>query len=437
MSLPFRVAETKTVQNHRERAHARPNENAHKIGARSMPFATISRMRTNIANSYMEDRSCPICASDKHRPLFEYDNFQFYTDAVLTKQATIRQVQCLDCYSAFMNPVFTPEGFAILFAEAGASYGSTAGRQTEQLAWLKARGLLENGTTLLDIGCYDGSFIGKLPAGIQGVGVDIDEPAIERARQRFASNGSHRFLCADFERFEVDRPVDVITMFHVLEHLPRPAAVLRRLAELATPNTRILIEVPVFENVIFGDICGFATVQHLTHFSVASLNNILHESGWRQVSAEAMEGYNGYRVIAEPAARTRFEAAPDDAGLILNYLSKWYKAVAVVEARIRGLKAPRCILRGGGLQTEYLLQLTSLFSGTHEFLIADKDPLKQGKAWRGIPIVGTDCLASADWSGTQLVLSSYSHQEAMRDEARALGLLADKVVPLYDHVSRY
>jgi len=346
-------------------------------------------------------------------------------------------VQCLDCFGVYMNPVFTPEGFAVLFAEAGASYGSTSTRQTEQIGWLTDHGLLAPSTTLLDIGCYDGSFIGNLPAGIKGIGVDIDQPAIDRANDRYRVSTPHRFICADFERFEVGEDIDTITMFHVLEHLPQPVAVLRRLAALASSRTRLLVEVPIVEKVIFGDICGFVTVQHLTHFTKASLHNVLHAAGWHVVSSSEMEGYNGFRVVAELAPRMICVPQRGDIGLFLNYLRGWYGAVGEVEARLSRVKASRCILRGGGLQTEYLYQLTSLFAGERRFLIVDGDPMKQGKAWRGIPIVGPDCLTAMDWRDTQMVLSSYSHQDAMREEARAKGLPESAVVSLYDRIWRY
>lgn len=411
------------------------------VGALAAPkinleFHAIHADRQSNLAAYMNWRPCPVCGCERHRPILEYQNFQFYTDAAVPKQTTIRQVQCLECFAAFMNPVFNPAGFAVLFAEAGASYGSTSGRQTEQLQWLKEHGLLEPKTTLLDIGCYEGSFIGKLPAGIKGIGVDIDAPAIERAKLRFGGAG-HAFICADFERFDVAESVDVITMFHVLEHLPRPVEVLKRLAALSSPKTRLLVEVPVVENVIFGDACGFVTVQHLTHFSIASLRNVLHAAGWKIASSQSMEGYNGFRVIAEPGPRVACAAGSRDVGHFLGYMSAWYKALSTLEERLSRLTAPRCILRGGGLQTEYLLHLTSLFAGERKFLIVDGDPLKQGKTWRGIPIVGTDCLATIDWSDVQMVLSSYSHQDAMRAEAAAVGVPAGALIALYDRIWRY
>ena len=150
-----------------------------------------------------------------------------------------------------------------------------------------------------------------------------------------------------------------------------------------------------------------------------------------------MEDYNGFRVIAEPAGGRDPQPEPGDLERYTRYLSRWYEAVAALETRLRQSTTPRCVLRGGGLQTEYLFHVTSLFAGDRKFLIVDGDPLKQGKTWRGIEIVGPDCLASVDWRDTQIVLSSYSHQEAMREEAQALGIPAQAVISLYDRIWRY
>ncbi len=405
-----------------------------------LPFARLEPAKGATSNAYMSARPCPTCGGERNRLLFAYDNYQFYTDADVPKQAAIRQVYCLDCFGVFMNPVFTPEGFGALFAEAGASYGSTSNRQEEQIAWLTDHHLLAPGGTLLDIGCYDGSFIGKLPEGVNGVGVDIDGPAVARAQERFGAGTRHRFICSDFEEFDIDAPSDVIVMFHVLEHLPRPVAVLQRLAKLSTAKTRLVVEVPVFEDIIrlaFGDVSGFLTVQHLTHFSIASLHNVLRRAGWNPIQSVSMEDYVGFRVVAEPASRLDFRPERADHSLVMNYMSGWYATISDVEARIQKLHAPHCILRGGGLQTEYLYQLTSMFAGERDFVIIDKDPLKQGKNWRGIPILGPEHLAKADWNNTQMVLSSYSHQAAMVEEARAGGIPEAAVVSIYDKVRRY
>ena len=401
-------------------------------------FARFSNDHPASKVAYAAARPCPLCGGLEHRPLLEYEDFQFDVDTAVSTRVAIRQVQCRACFATFMNPVFTPEGFAVLFAKAGASYGSSSYRQTEQIGWLEAHGLLAPGRTLLDVGCFEGSFLDKLPEGIRGLGVDIDAPAIERANRR-AVGADRRFVCADFETVALDERVDVITMFHVLEHLPRPVAVLRQLARLSHPGTRLLVEVPVIENALFGDVCGFLTVQHLTHFSIGSLGNAMAAAGWRLITAESIGDYKGYRVIAELAGA---EAAtivpvPEDCGRFLNYLSGWYRALTRIEARVRCLDRPLCVLRGGGLHAEYLYHLTSLGGGGREFLVVDGDPLKQGQSWRGIPIVGPEILPALDWSRTRILLSSYGHQETMREEARRLAIPDDAVLALYDQVFRY
>ncbi len=400
-------------------------------------FARFSRSHPTPAAGYLAARPCPLCGGSEHRPLLEFEGFQFYVDTAVSTRATIRQVQCRDCFAAFMNPVFTPEGFAVLFAKAGASYGSSSHRQDEQIGWIRERGLLAPGGTLLDVGCFEGSFLDKLPEGVRGIGVDIDAPAIERANRRSAGP-ARRFVCADFESAVLDERVDLITLFHVLEHLPRPIAVLRQLARLAHPGTRLLVEVPVVENMNIGDVCGFLTVQHLTHFSTGSLGNALAAAGWRITAAETIGDYRGYRVVAELAGHEEaVKPVPEDRRHLLAYLSDWHRALAEIETRIRRIDSPRCVIRGGGLHAEYLYHLTSLADGDREFLVVDGDPLKQGGSWRGIPIAGSEGLAGIDWSETRLLLSSYSHQEAMRDEARRLGIPDAAMVALYDQVFRY
>ena len=171
-------------------------------------FARFSRSHPAPAAGYLALRPCPLCGGAEHRPLLEVADFQFYVDTPVSTRATIRQVQCRDCFAAFMNPVFTPEGFAVLFAKAGASYGSSSHRQDEQIGWIRERGLLAPGGTLLDVGCFEGSFLDRLPEGVRGVGVDIDGPAIERANRRSAGP-LRRFVCADFETVVLDERVDL------------------------------------------------------------------------------------------------------------------------------------------------------------------------------------------------------------------------------------
>jgi Methyltransferase domain len=337
-----------------------------------------------------EHRPCPICGSDCTRTVLQFDQFQFYSDSKeVPKRVEIREVQCLDCFALYLNPCYTSYGFSVLFAEAGCSSGSTVGHCNEQIEWLRSRRSLQAGCCLLDAGYYEGGFLAKLPEKMKKIGVDIDEPAIARGRKAHQGKGIE-FILGDFENFRCGKRLDTSTMFHVLEHLPRPLAVLRHLRSISHAETRLAVEVPILENGTTNDINGFFTIQHLTHFSRTSLHNYLRLAGWKIIETQEQPDYNGFRVIAGPAGEIR--ALQSDSGVtsaLRGYLSNWNLAVKAVEDRMsRIARAERCVLWGAGAHAEFLYQTTSFFrtKPDQEYAIVDRDPINQDKNWRGLRI---------------------------------------------------
>lgn len=389
--------------------------------------------------SHVEFRPCPVCSGTRSRAVWSIEDFQFFSDAAdVGKRVPVRVVRCQQCHALYLDPCWSAAGFAALFAEAGCSYGSSSGRPAEQRDWLAARGLLDAGRSLLDAGCYDGRFLSALPAGVARLGVDIDAPAIARGQAR---DPALTLIHGDFERFDCPRAPDAITMFHVLEHLPRPVAVLRHLRRLAHASTRLVIEVPVLERGMTNDINGFFSVQHMTHFSRASLALALAQGGWQPLETVDMPGYNGCRVLSAPSDEGSQwpNADPGDVGRLHDYLAAWHTAVAAVERRLEPVRDwSRLVLWGAGLHSEFLWQLTMLFDDpSRECLLVDGDPLKHGRRWRGLPVLPPQVLQTVDWTGAGLVISSYGNQPAMLDAAAALGVPAARIITLYESVRRY
>ena len=379
-------------------------------------------------------RECPVCGSSRYRRILSFDSFQFYTDSSeLPKNFLLSDSLCLDCYTVHKNPSYTELGLKILLGEAGYSYGASAGRDEKDINALRAKGLLRDGASVLDAGCYDGRFLAQFPETMRRIGVDVDRPAIERGKQNFPNID---FICGDFESFQTTVKPDVIIMLHVLEHLPQPVLALKNLRANSHPDTVLVVEVPLLELGLTNDVNGYFSVHHLTHFSKQSFVNCLHAAGWEVKEVDEKPDYNGFAAFAVPGPEippVRDDLAPT---LVYSYLSYWYDSLKKIETRLQRLKeARRCALWGAGIHTEFLYQLTSIFRSDSQYTLVDMDPLKRGKTWRGLPIQDPKLLASETWSDSDVfIASSYQHHDAIVKSARQFGVPERCIVPLYDYI---
>lgn len=407
-------------------------------------FKKIDSFQKNFQQQdYVTHRSCPLCGGGRFSIFSTLRDFQFFSDsATQGKRVDIQDCQCMDCLTLYRNPSFTPAGFSVLFAEAGCSYGSTAQRPQEQIDWLSARDLLKQNEILLDVGCYEGSFLARLPSNLLRMGVDIDAPAIARGKMRYPEL---TLTHSAFDEFEPSQPPSVITMFHVLEHLPNPYAVLQQLRNIGDEKVKLVVEVPIVEGGETNDINGFFSPQHLTHFSQNSLQQMLLKAGWNIVETQLMEGYNGYRVLAEPSAtpypklNAKFIADVADVRSLQRVLHNWYRAQMDVETCLANVPLKgNVVIWGAGMHTELLYQKTTLFhSPERSFLLIDSDPLKHGNSWRGISIVGPEAISRVDLNECQLVISSYGNQNEILAAAVDKGVPADRIHTLYSSVRVY
>jgi SAM-dependent methyltransferase len=131
--------------------------------------------------------------------------------------------------------------------------------------------------SLLDVGCGDGAFLEKARRqGWQVTGTEIDATHPLIAGIRIASSLT-----------DIDARFDVVTCWHVLEHLPDPLASLHEMRSKLTADGALVLSVPDaggLQSRIFGRFWFHRDVpRHLSHFDRESLRLTLERAGFRVV----------------------------------------------------------------------------------------------------------------------------------------------------------
>ena len=134
--------------------------------------------------------------------------------------------------------------------------------------------------TLLDVGCATGQFIRFMSDPQFGLksarGIDISAACIETARQ-------HDLNCSVEDFLSVEERFDVISMWHLVEHLPDPKPFFEHAFQLLRPGGLFLVETPIVGIVAnsFGSTWRFLMpVEHLNLFSQNALFTLATKCGF-------------------------------------------------------------------------------------------------------------------------------------------------------------
>ena len=99
-----------------------------------------------------------------------------------------------------------------------------------------------HGEKLLDVGCGDGGFLTTMSlAGWDVSGIEPDPIAARVAREKHPTSIiAHTLREANL----ADTSMDVVTMSHVIEHLPDPLQILRECRRILKPNGKLVVVTP-------------------------------------------------------------------------------------------------------------------------------------------------------------------------------------------------
>jgi len=137
--------------------------------------------------------------------------------------------------------------------------------------------------TVLDFGCADGIFLDFLAK--QGVphesmsGVDVSEEMIEVVRSK-----GYRGVTTDALEELSDSRFGLITLWDVVEHLPRPVETLTTLRRLARDDASVVVQTPrigLLAEVLGDRFEHYLPIEHVHLFSRESLVGAIEKAGFR------------------------------------------------------------------------------------------------------------------------------------------------------------
>ena len=128
----------------------------------------------------------------------------------------------------------------------------------------------------LDIGCGKGEVALALQnVGFEAHGIDMKERLIAHLQSK---KPQVQWRCTTTQDLaNVHERFDVLTLYHVLEHVPDPRAVLASVKALASPGALIVIEVPNVAGLkarLVGRHWNYYKVDHVNYFRASDLQRI-------------------------------------------------------------------------------------------------------------------------------------------------------------------
>lgn len=220
---------------------------------------------------------CPACGAER------FDHFQLGPGAPLRR--------CTACATVSAETYADPEevyGDGYMLGDRG-PFGVDVRHPTYQayLARVARRriAMIERATgtrngTLLDVGCGTGEVLAAArDRGWHTRGVEPERTGAQMARER----GLDVTVATLEESGLPERSYDVVSAFHVLEHLADSRSFLRSLVRWARPGGAVVVEVPNWQGVkrrrLGADWHDLRPGEHLVHFTPKTLDAVMRAAG--------------------------------------------------------------------------------------------------------------------------------------------------------------
>jgi 2-polyprenyl-3-methyl-5-hydroxy-6-metoxy-1,4-benzoquinol methylase len=230
-----------------------------------------------------EKLNCPVCDCENHSDYLSTFN-RFDNDR--NENFTIKQ--CVNCGFVFLNPRPNAEHIGEYYQVDGYDPFLSTGKKISLRdkfyvmlrninlsgKYKKISALKEKGGKILDIGCATGEFLESFARrNWHCTGVEVDDSARNLAKNKNIK------VYASVHDIPADKKFDIITLWHVLEHLHDLNESLKKIESLLHPNGYLVIAVPninSYDAHIYGkNWIALDTPRHLYHFSIETISRLM------------------------------------------------------------------------------------------------------------------------------------------------------------------
>lgn len=174
---------------------------------------------------------------------------------------------------------------------------------------------------------------------------------------------------------------DVIMSFYVLEHVDEPHMYARQAASLLKPGGVFYFIVPN----VFNHTSDFVVVDHVNHFSEASLRYLMNTSGFEVVDIDADSHEGAWIVVARRSPVV--EEAVNGADKLAQ---RWNAIYSRVESMSQAVGNHTCAIYGSSFWGTLIATNLDDLSNVRAFI--DANPHYQGREYLGLPIVSPEGL---------------------------------------------
>jgi len=237
----------------------------------------------------MNKKICAVCAKPLSIIDLQSESYTFYrcSNCSLVQIRPFPGIQKRTSFYSYKNPItYAEKKNKQIYFISKIPFGSLLlQKYTEgcyQNRYEKIVKLQKNGR-ILDIGCGDGYFLRKFPKkSWQISGVELNKNLAKDAQKKtpYGTIVTKAIESVSFKK----NSFDIVTLWHVFEHLHNPLIILKSIRHIIAPQGYLVIEVP-HGNSIYKDLFSkqwqlLLLPQHLFFWTKKSITKALNETGF-------------------------------------------------------------------------------------------------------------------------------------------------------------